>query len=123
MGLWDDATGEVRETAATGGFGGPAILGESLYSAGEAIPDDAEDNLRDVVAEDGTVTQQVAVNSALMTEDGVNYAEQATDDVTDATDPTNWLPWWTSYAAAGVGLLVLLVVLGPYAELGAEVAG
>jgi hypothetical protein len=68
-------------------------------------------------------------------------AEEAIDG-TDPTDPNNYeppeweapnfnldlpeVPGWAPYAAAGVGLLLLLVVLRPYASMGAtaaEVAG
>jgi len=38
-------------------------------------------------------------------------------------DGDGWLPGWAPYAAAGIVALVVLVVLTPYARLGAEVAG
>lgn len=50
-------------------------------------------------------------------------AQDGAEAAADAADPSNWLPWWAPYAGVGVGLLVLLVLLAPYAELGAEVAG
>lgn len=64
-------------------------------------------------------------------------AEDAIDN-TDPTDPNNYeppdweapdfnldlpeIPAWAPYAAAGVGLLLLLVVLRPYASMGATAA-
>jgi hypothetical protein len=86
---------------------------------------------------------------AIAEEDGWTRedAERAVDGA-DPTDPENYagfqdididvpdieapdiglpdLPWWSKYAAAGAGVLVLLVVLRPYASMGAtaaEVAG
>ncbi|WP_178915179.1 hypothetical protein [Natronomonas gomsonensis] len=41
----------------------------------------------------------------------------------DGGDGDGWLPGWAPYAAAGIVALVVLIVLTPYARLGAEVAG
>lgn len=51
-----------------------------------------------------------------------DFADSQTPDL-PSTDPGDYLPWWTKYAVAGGALLVVLVLLAPYAELGAEVAG
>jgi hypothetical protein len=122
MSVWDTVTDTTRDAAESGMLGDYVQAGETFYSAGEAIPDEAHDDLRDAASDEGSPTEQVAVETILGTEETVDAAEETGDQVTDATDPSNWLPWWAPYALAAVILLWILVALQPYAQLGAEVA-
>lgn len=54
-----------------------------------------------------------------VTTDQFADTRESVDGLTD--DPLGLFPWWTPYAAGGVGLLVLLIALRPYASIGAGV--
>lgn len=132
----DTAWDSVVDYGQQGALGSDVQLATTLYEAGETVPEDSRDDAREAVEndEDSGWWAEAAVDASTYSADGADGAEDAVGDVTDAagdavdgvTDPSTYLdpfPDWAPYAAAGVGLLVVLMVLAPYAELGAEVSG
>jgi hypothetical protein len=104
-------------------FGSPDAIFSSLAQGATgpapAPTDTTEDGNLDVESPDGyepvndagyTIIDETADTAG-------DVGGQAVDNATDV------LPEWAPYAAVGVGLLLLLAVLRPYASVGAEVAG
>jgi hypothetical protein len=94
-------------------------LAQGATGPAPAPTDVTEDGSLDVESPDG----YEPVNDAGYTiidetaETAGDVGGQAVDNATDV------VPEWAPYAAAGVGLLLLLAVLRPYASMGAEVTG
>lgn len=110
--------------------------GESDPSFWDVATGEADSPLEDPVQDPEETAEDVLVEDYDWTRE---QAEAATDGA-DPTDPTNYEPpdWeapdinfdpslpevpdWAPYAAAGVGLLLVLTLLRPYASMGASAA-
>lgn len=81
----------------------------------------SEEDADDAVADNTVESVKDSWDGLGMAADDAGDAASAAADA--ATDPTSLLPWYWKYAAASGVVLVLFVLLAPYAELGVEVAG
>lgn len=124
MGIWDDTVDSamdgaewVDEQAQSGALGSQAFLISNVHEAGQAVPEESRDEVREAVAEDPetSTTEELIVTSATW---GADAGDAAEDGAEAVRDPSGTLfPWWVPYAAGGVGLVLLLVALRPYASL------
>lgn len=148
----DDVVDFIIDTAEDvplgGNIGTTVDAASTFHSFGESIPDDQQDEIRDKAIDDedapwgagvatsistflddpstdagGDVVRSITIDG--VTDAGDWAADTASDAASDAADEfLPDLPW--KWVAGGVGLLVVLFVLSPYAELastGVEAAG
>lgn len=122
MGLWDSTVDSIPETDP---------WGREWLETPDIVPDDpfpqdgpGLDYADLSPPEEWGVSGNVGANVEADVENVQDLAGDAGDVVVtaveDATDDA--VPEWAPYAVAGIGLLVVLSVLAPYAEIGSEVA-
>lgn len=114
----------LRQGAEWGFFGEAGKSAVTIHEAGAIVPEEARDDLRDHSAEmdDSGFSEALAVSGATRFADVTDSGQQIQDDVDyRVQQATQAFPWWTKYAVGGVGLLVLLIALRPYASIGSGV--
>jgi hypothetical protein len=114
-GLFDDAAAAAETGLLLNPVTAPAVVGWNAAGEASSWATDGE------VRMGGEVSEETEETIGGVVDETADAAGDAASNAGDALTPD--LPGWAPYAAAGVGVLVLLLVLSPYAKLGAEVAG
>jgi len=123
LGAIDSATDEIWQVTDPTQGASPATEAALRQNPITAAPTRASDAFDALTEGPGSVAdaevERISSGTFTGTDDVRESARGAAGGAREAVTPE--IPWWTKYAVAGIGVLVVLAVLAPYAKLGAEV--
>lgn len=122
-----DAQNELlRDAAEWGVFGEPGEFAVAVDESGLADTPEEREAFRRAAEQDGSIEADLTATILTAPQAGgdvlVDLQEEADESASNAVDEAfGVIPWWTKYAVGGIGLVAVLAVLSPYAEIGSEV--